>query len=674
MRKLFVIGGFLASIVAAVGLMTKPTATVTPVQAAAIQNQMVVAQRSTPSPMSFATSTPDARLSAEMTLLFIHATDTQISIAKTEQAFYDMQSTKAEEQRIQAEQAAAWTQQAQWAMTQTATQVQGMQTVNAGYAFATQTVQATQTSGIQTAGAGATSTAIAATQVIERDKLRAARFGIWGGVALLIGLGVLGLLALAAYVAVHIYNKYLDGKGRFIQDSKIAPDKDGRFPVLPATAIGNDTKLINPNLTVRAVTDPNKDDLTTEQALQNTESNRQLEATRALASSPAFARQVARKATVNTESGMPEANMQISKPQPPLLGHAPTLTPSWSMFQDWDGKGGIPYGASMNDRGMQLELLSLQDVPHGGVFGKTGEGKSRYFLRPFIAGAIAAGHRVVILGKQADFFPFAGHPNVTMIPVRNITQEEEARRYAGYLRRIVEEMNRRDDFLTSRHVSTWDRAGRENTLLILDELGNAIDMMPKSIREEALRWVQGLAKEGRKAGFNVWLATQRAVGFKSIVEQLGRAVFHLADADASRHALGFDGAEKLNHGQFYAKFHRVRQCAAFDPTDDELIRFLEGRPVKQHEPIDWIEGEEVRDTQPVPAAVKPFTPQTWPADEIVQLAESIRAQWEPGMSLNKTSTLLGKPYAGNSWCAKVQEVSAYLTATTTTEKKDPLAA
>ena len=97
-------------------------------------------------------------------------------------------------------------------------------------------------------------------------------------------------------------------------------------------------------------------------------------------------------------------------------------------------------------------------------------------------------------------------------------------------------------------------------------------------------------REGRKYGFNIWLATQRAVGFKSIVEQLGRAVFYLADADASRYALGFPGAETLREGQFIAKFHRTQKCAAFDPTDDELVAFLQGRTVKTHEPITWIEG------------------------------------------------------------------------------------
>ena len=52
-------------------------------------------------------------------------------------------------------------------------------------------------------------------------------------------------------------------------------------------------------------------------------------------------------------------------------------------------------------------------------------------------------------------------------------------------------------------------------------------------------------------------------------------------------------------------------------------------------------------------------------NEIIQLAESIREDWEHGLSLNKTSQLLGKPYAGASWTEKVKAVVAYLSTTTT---------
>lgn len=57
-------------------------------------------------------------------------------------------------------------------------------------------------------------------------------------------------------------------------------------------------------------------------------------------------------------------------------------------------------------------------------------------------------------------------------------------------------------------------------------------------------------------------------------------------------------------------------------------------------------------------------------NEIIQLAESIREKWEPSMSLNKTSQLLGKSYGGASWPEKVKQVVEYLS--TTSSSKSPI--
>jgi len=553
-----------------------PQYTPKPAAAAPINQQPVIAPLSptrTPSP------TQDAEMQARATMIFLQATDTAVAAEKTEMANLNMQQTQVQ---LTYEQSIILTNQAH-------------QTDDVGTALATQTQMAqtaiaTITQGAMTAAIADTGTAIAMTQTIEKDKLNAKRVGIWGAVILLILFfsvgGGLGLL----FVGTKVYGSWLEQRARNIQNSKIEPDMNGRFPLVPSSALNND-RIVNPNLAHRAVTDLRNDDLSTEQALINAQAQRGLEATRAIATSPALVKRLLASAKQD-EASMPEASMDIRKMGGGYLADGKSIvTPAWSLFEGWDGKGGIPFGIS--ERG--LEQVSLQLEPHGGVFGKTGSGKSRGFLRPFIAGAIASGQRVVILGKEVDFWPFAEHPNVKMIGVRNITQEDEAARYADYLKRIVEEMNRRDEYLTSHHVETWDKAGRESTLIILDELGNALDMMPTQIRQEAHRWVSGLVREGRKYGFNVWLASQRAVGFKSIVEQLGRAVFYLADAEASRYALGFAGAETLGAGQFFAKFHRTMKCVSFDPTDEELGHFLQGRAVKIHEPISWIEGRVIEE-------------------------------------------------------------------------------
>jgi len=53
-------------------------------------------------------------------------------------------------------------------------------------------------------------------------------------------------------------------------------------------------------------------------------------------------------------------------------------------------------------------------------------------------------------------------------------------------------------------------------------------------------------------------------------------------------------------------------------------------------------------------------------NEIHDMAESIRTRWTASLSKNKVSQLLGKDYAGNSWCRKVDQVIEYLSSTTTT--------
>ena len=342
------------------------------------------------------------------------------------------------------------------------------------------------------------------------------------------------------------------------------------------------------------------------------------------------------------------------EPEKQIETAAPVKTvfplPRWETFENWTGAG-IPFGVSADG----METMSLDTHPHIGVLGKTGSGKSRRFLRPFLAGAIASGQRVVIIGKSVDYWPFATHPNATLIPVRELTQEAEAERYVQFLRLIIEEMNRRDEYLTAHHKSTWSIAGREGTVIVLDELGNALDLMPRAQAETSYRYIKGLTKEGRKVGFNIVFASQRAKGFRDIITQVGKAVFFVEDEQESRFALGALGAETLPEGYFYSKLGALKLTGAFDPSDEELARFLSSRHVKALEKQDWIDGE-VSDV--------PILPVETPRDEIAELAEQIRSQWEPGMSLSKTSQLLGRAYAGPSWIMKVKKIAEYLTVTT----------
>jgi hypothetical protein len=350
--------------------------------------------------------------------------------------------------------------------------------------------------------------------------------------------------------------------------------------------------------------------------------------------------------------------------------------PSWDIANSWDGVG-IPYG--IHSRG--LGTLDLAKTPHIATFGETGSGKSRRFLRPFIAFCLAAGHRVVILGKQVDFLPFRNHPNAFILPIRELTVEREASKYALFLRAMVEEMNTRDAYLSSANRSTWGQAGRETTVVVLDEYSNAMDLMPKAQADESRRYAKGLLREGRKYGFSMVLAAQRAVGLRDEATNLGRAVFHVADQQESRYAIGMPGAEALGEGYFMAKFGALNVAGAFEPTDEELAAFLAARQSPPLEPVKWLDLEAL-DVAPTAGRLGGGGDQksvdsdqlsvNSGRDEVAELAEGIRERWSPEMSKSAVSRLLGKEFAGSSWTAKVNRVIEYLSTTTpTTTENSP---
>lgn len=318
--------------------------------------------------------------------------------------------------------------------------------------------------------------------------------------------------------------------------------------------------------------------------------------------------------------------------------------PSWDLAKSWEGRG-IPYGVH---KGGSMGVMDLSATPHMAAFGQTGSGKSRRFLRPVIAFALAQGHRVVILGKQVDFMPFAGHPNVTILPVRELSLEVEALKYGQFLKAAVDEMGRRDAWLSSVHKSTWAQAGRETMLLVFDEYSNAMDLMPRAYADAARRFTKGLLREGRKYGLSMLLSSQRVVGLRDEVTQLGRAVFHVSDQQESRLAIGVPGAEALRDGYFMAKFSEMKVAGAFEPSDEDIASFLAERRVTPLEPLPWLDANLI-DPAPAPAALNE------PKSDIEQLAEAYLPQYEPGMSGNAIGRMIGKPYGG-SWKEKIDQL------------------
>jgi hypothetical protein len=306
--------------------------------------------------------------------------------------------------------------------------------------------------------------------------------------------------------------------------------------------------------------------------------------------------------------------------------------------------------------------VNIERTPHIAVLGATRTGKSRRFNRPFIACALAAGDRVFILGKATDYQVFDGHPNAFLMRLSQMTEPAHAEPYVRTLKAIVEEMNRREEYLITARQSTWQRAGRATTWVILDEFGNALRQLPNGLARQAENWVECLVAEGAKNGLNIVVANQRATGLAATLSQTGKAIFRV-EADEEKSHRSLQNASALDTGYFYARFGDLQLAGAFEPSDEEIRSFLEKRPARALE-NDWIDGEVFEQGQ---LSAGPTLPS--PRSEIAELAESVRGEWSPTMSKRALGRLLGKEYAG-SWAGKIDRIMEYLSATTTENRPE----
>jgi hypothetical protein len=342
----------------------------------------------------------------------------------------------------------------------------------------------------------------------------------------------------------------------------------------------------------------------------------------------------------------------------PLLGSGEKFPlPAWEIIEGWEGeKSHLPYGITA--RG--LDFVDVDEIPHIAVISMTGMGKSRRFIRPFVTCALAAGHRVVIVGKSTDYWVFENHPNAALVKVSQITERAHAERYAGILQAIVQEMNKRDEYLTNARKSTWSHAGRERTFVVLDELGNAFRLMPPGLSDQARIWVEGLAAEGRKVGFNLVLANQRATGMAAILSQTGKAIFRV-ERDEEKGHRSLAGASDLEEGYFFAKFGSNKLAGAFEPSDEEIVAFLKRRPVSTVE-NDWVDG---RFTEIVNHVEGPKE-----AGRLEEDRTHVLRLHHEGKSMSAIVRELWGVSGGSTYMKRLDEVKAILTSTTTDGMND----
>lgn len=345
--------------------------------------------------------------------------------------------------------------------------------------------------------------------------------------------------------------------------------------------------------------------------------------------------------------------------------------PSWELVKGWDrDKDKLPVGNS--NRG--LEYWDLRNQAHLAVFGMTRSGKDRRLLRPLVTFMLASGQQVLMIGKETDFLPFMGHPNAVFVPVYDVTEREEAIKYAAALEACVAEKNSRIRHMAARGVSLWEYA---RTFIVLDELGNALLEMPGDLAESAMKKARSTVNEAGKAGMSLVFSAQRPKGFLDLTTQCGRVAFQVENDTEKGYALGIKNADSLPDiptGYFYKKFRSLQVTGGFEPSDDDIRAYLNTVAVPSLPKADWIEGvvggNQLEAREEPLQIIEPTTPESLPVkpvDEIAEMAERIRERWRPGMSGTHVATkLLGLSQYGGSLKTKTDKVIEYLTATTQT--------
>ncbi len=406
-----------------------------------------------------------------------------------------------------------------------------------------------------THAAASTQTSIA----IEREQGRLAREKVtratlWGLVVVGFGL-TLYLVAISVKTVVQTYSRqkrWVEGAGTLIFETP-----GGAIVIDPRKMFAPSIVLNEPS---QAVTMPVLIDHPLQQA--TTQAAQVIELAKVMFSGPSGSNHSGRKLSESVDPAkIPTPSSEIE---------LPPMAP-WHLLDDWQGNG-LPLGLETSG----LLLADPEFSPHLLMAGTSGSGKTRFGLRPLIAGALAAGWQTLIFDRSGlDFLPFELHANAYIITLA------DAGDAAGYLEMIYGEILRRFQILRKAEQSTWGHLAQPpgpRLLTVFDEFANLADSLENKEREKLWRGARMIAAEGRKAGVHLALALQDPT-HKSLDLRIRRnctpVAFRVRDDDASRVVLGAGGAEALPPRQFIAVVNaRLHRAVAFAPSDEELKDFL----------------------------------------------------------------------------------------------------
>lgn len=327
----------------------------------------------------------------------------------------------------------------------------------------------------------------------------------------------------------------------------------------------------------------------------------------------------------------------------------PAVAP-WSMVDRWRGRS-LPLGVSQAG----LVTADPERTPHLLIAGTSGSGKTMTGLRPIAAYALACGYRVILLNDAGgDFAPLQGHPNLAVVD-----QTPEA--IANALEYVAGEVARRSEILRRAGVSTWLRLPEEKRqeppiMVVIDELVALAITADAHTRERIWRACIQITTKGRKMDIAFVAATTdptyRTLGKEGLIvrDNCGRIAFRMRDESTSRAMLDQSGAESLAENQFLAMLNgSLVQGVAFHPQDNDLVDFLDARPVAALPEVTWSTVKMEEDP------------------EIVSLANQVKPLWERKASKSEMAREVGKAYGG-AFYDKLNRAVAWLDSSSTSPR------
>jgi hypothetical protein len=298
--------------------------------------------------------------------------------------------------------------------------------------------------------------------------------------------------------------------------------------------------------------------------------------------------------------------------------YSDTTPAKWSAFTRWQHPSQLPLGATI-DGVRQPLLIDRNQQPHILIAGKSGAGKTRSGMLPYILGMWASGaHVVVINGAGSDFRALQGVPNITFFQQGD--ERDLIRPLSEFLDATVREVQRRDQVLAQFGAATWRDlpAGineRSEILIAIDEflaiilsageLRKAIMASPqynsaaerRAAADEVTHMVytmwaaaNKLASKSRKHGIHLLLSltdpTKDLLGAEGMAlrRQSLAVAFRMGTGAGSRAFLDTShgeypaGSVGLPAGQFLVNVDgQISRCVSFFPSDQDITQFIQAR-------------------------------------------------------------------------------------------------